>query len=291
MEELNQVQTNSESVDNSDINTDGFLDDWDDSTPADSSSAEELSDSSSDIDANQNVNEEEEQETVTQNETVPPFLTVKFNKEEKGLTQEETIAYAQKGMNYDHMKEKYDSINDSYNSLFNRLNTLAQQNGLDVDQYMDGLAQTQANFRIAQEVEALKLKYPNAEEEALTEMATLMVNDRNKQSALEAQNKQKESQQARANEIGRQLDIFTSRYPDVDPHELGSDVYNLMANGYTMLEAYETVQAQIRAEADKQKEIQEKADRLNQSNKKKSIGNTANVQTADSDPFLAGWNS
>lgn len=63
-----------------------------------------------------------------------PFINIKYNKEEKGLTREETIALAQKGMNYDKMVAKLDTFqNDPRLSIVDKL---AQRQGMDTDSYL-----------------------------------------------------------------------------------------------------------------------------------------------------------
>ncbi len=45
-------------------------------------------------------------ETSMINENMEPFLTVKYNKQEKNLSQDEAREYAQKGMNYDKISDR-----------------------------------------------------------------------------------------------------------------------------------------------------------------------------------------
>ncbi len=45
-------------------------------------------------------------ETSTAQESASPFLTVKYNKQEKNLSQEEARQFAQKGMNYDKISSR-----------------------------------------------------------------------------------------------------------------------------------------------------------------------------------------
>ena len=58
-----------------------------------------------------------------------PFMEITYNKEKKGLSREEAIAYAQKGMNYDHMVDKYNRINAP-------LEELARMNNMNVDDFI-----------------------------------------------------------------------------------------------------------------------------------------------------------
>lgn len=87
-------------------------------------------------------NEEVENETPTVPEAPTSFLNVKFNGEEKSLSQEEAIALAQKGMNYDTIHSKYEEMKNN-SSKFDKANhvleSFAKRSGLSVEQYLDSL--------------------------------------------------------------------------------------------------------------------------------------------------------
>ncbi len=232
----------------------------------------------------------EEPEETKETEQTQPFLTVKFNKEPRNLSQEEAIEYAQKGLNYDKIYESYSAMKH-YEPLMNELSRLASMNNMSEEDYIANLANIQTDFEIEQEMETLKSRYPDSNEEALKELATLQINERRNTAAENANTARKQTADARKQEIGRQLDIFSKRYPDLSPQNLDAKVYDLMKDGYTMLEAYETVEAERRDLAEKEKESQEKISRKNEENKKKSMGNTTNVGSIETDAFLEGWNS
>jgi len=245
---------------------------------------------SSEDDQDSEHTEEEESSEDTQKEQNAPFLTVKFNKESRNLSQQEAVEYAQKGLNYDKIYESYSAMKH-YEPSFNELSRLAQINNMSIEDYVANLANVQREVEIEQEMEALKGKYPNSEENVLKELATLQVNERRTAAADKMKSAKQQDADSRKQEIGRQLDIFTTRYPDLNPQSLDSKVYDLMKDGYTLLEAYETVEAEKRSIAVKEKESQEKISRKNEENKKKSMGNTTNVGSIETDAFLDGWNS
>jgi hypothetical protein len=60
------------------------------------------------------------------NEAGEPFLTVRYNKQEKPLSREEAAVYAQKGMNYDKVSEKLKAA-DSTLKTMGELKTLAAE--------------------------------------------------------------------------------------------------------------------------------------------------------------------
>ena len=272
MDELNQVQDTA-------VESDEFFSD-------DTTEAEGLFDEPETQDKPvEDAETVQESEDVTNDEAaVTPFLTVTYNKEQKGLSQDEAIEYAQKGMNYDKLHGQYESLKQM-EPLLNELNRLAELNGMSTEDYLRNLNDVQKTFEISQELEALKQKYPNSSEEALSELASLQVNERAKQ---KEQNKQ-ESVDARKQEIGRQLDIFSQRHPDVDPAKLDSGVYELMKQGYTLLEAYESVNAERREAEEKARISEEKINKKNEENRRKSLGNTSSLGKVEHDDFLSGF--
>lgn len=210
--------------------------------------------------------EEEVTETDSQ-----PFLEVKYNKEAKHLTREEAIELSQKGLNYDKLHEKHNALNT-------RLEAIAKANGLDIESFLNSLDEMQREVSINNKVQELKQQYPNSDEQLLKELAEKELNIPKPQPQ---ENK----------ELKRQLEIFNRKYPDVDASKLDQEVYDLMEEGYTLLEAYREVQdikdAQAKAELQKQEEVRKK----NEANAKKSLGSTQSIGEVESDAFLIGLNS
>lgn len=283
---LNQEQTTALS-ENPAEEEEGFFDDYteDDAIPASSEDDQTLD--SEDSEPDEGTQGSEETQENAQN---TPFLTVKFNKESRGLSQEEAIEYAQKGLNYDKIYEGYTSLKEG-EPLLAELRRLATINNMSPDDYLANLANVQNEIAIDQEVETLKAKYPNSDENALRELAEKTVNERHAAVSNNELKKQQQEADLRKQEIGRQLDIFHQRYPDVDPQKLDQKVYELMQNGYTLTEAYDANEADKRAAVEKEKISQEKISKKNEENKKKNMGNMTNVGSNEYDAFLDGYNS
>ena len=223
----------------------------------------------------------EEEDALEQSE--PDFLKIKFNHEEVGITREEAIELAQKGKNYDALNEKYNRL--ANDPTLQELNRLAQLNGMSVNDYLKGLADVQNRTAFNNAFNELKAQYPNADDALLEELAQSRLN-----AISQAQTNQvKQAEASRKAEIGRQLDIFTKRYPNVNPQSLDQRVYRLMAENYTLLEAYETIMSQDRAASQKAQESQAKKQKQHMENKQKSMGNTSNQEGEDlSDSALFG---
>jgi len=215
---------------------------------------------------------EAEAEETTEAEAEEPFLTVRYDKEDKNLSKDEAVTYAQKGMNYDRMYGKYQELND-------RLTALAEMNGMDVNGYLDSLNTAQTNYAISKEVQELKEQYPNADQELLKELATKNVNERMAHQQTAKQEEETSHEESQREALEKQMDIFRAVHPDVRADNLDDKVYELMGQGYTLLEAYTVVYQP------KQDVIQTK----NEANKKKSLGNVSTSDNISTDDFLSGF--
>lgn len=223
--------------------------------------------------------EEETTETPVQDE---PFLNIRFNHEDKALTREEAVTMAQKGMNYD-------NLNTKYNQLNGEIERLAQMNGMNVTDYLKSLNDMQTNFAINKEMQELKQQYPNTDEALLKEIATKRVADK-QQNQLTNETKLKEQEaEARRNEIERQVNVFQRKYPNVNPQTLDQRVYDLMGEGYTMLEAYNEYREEIAHAQAIEQQKKENVKKANENNSKKGLGNVGNVGNVDNDDFLNGF--
>ena len=151
MEELNQVQ---------DSQAEGLFDDLvEDNEVFGDTETEE-------IEATEQTSEEADKQPVSQQ----PFLRIRYNKEDVDLTQDEAIALAQKGKNWE-------KLNQRYTELTSEIDELARLNGMDRDSYLQSLGRVQTSILAKKELEALKQKYPNSDEALLEDMANRIAQD------------------------------------------------------------------------------------------------------------------
>lgn len=258
---------------------------------------EGLFDDLTEEDLTEYTNEEEtSEESIEETETAPQetpsesFLTVKYDKQDRGLTKEEAVAYAQKGMNYDRLNEHYAQLNDRFNTMNDRISKLAKQAGLEPDVYLARLEDAQNNFEVTKRMNDLKATYPEANEGLLKQLAEGQIEKERAIRQAEQQKTLQQSAQAQRGELERQVEHFKELYPDVAIQDIAKneDVLDLMRNGYTLLEAYQVTQAKIaKANAEANAKKQEIID-MNNANKSRSYGNTNNAGDIEADPFLAG---
>lgn len=268
MDELNQVQNGDELII---ADTENLFDDFEatEDTPTEEA-------------------QEESSETVdTPVEPENPFsLRVKYNGEEQDLSEEDARTYAQKGMNYDHLKEKYDS-------LYERVNRLASLNDMNVDDYMGRLDDTQMDFMVNKEFRKLKEDHPNDSDELLQEIAQRRVEENLNRQIQKIEEQEQGEADARQAQVERDVELFFEEYPEFrnqGPEVLDPKVFDyIREKGYTLLEAYNKWAREQENLNKPELEAKEKVSRLNEENKKKSLGNTTNAGHIDRDDFLNGF--
>jgi len=220
---------------------------------------------------------EESSETPEVAET-PWELDVKFNGEERTLNKDEARVLAQKGMNYDRFYEP--------------LERLARANNMSVGDYMKQLESTQSQYELEQEMENLRNdpKYENVSDEVLEEIAQNRVKDFNGQREQYFQEQTQKQNDLEQQRVQREVDMFLEEYPefkDKDPNTLDPKVYDFVRQGYTLLEAYNKFQRLNTAKS--QAESKAKVNELNETNKRKALGNTTNAGSSQEDAFLSGF--
>lgn len=207
-------------------------------------------------------------------------LKVKYNGEDKDLTEDEARSYVQKGMNYD--------------KFYQPLERLARLNNMSVDGFIHQLNDTQFNYEVSREVDRMKEdpKYQGVSEEILEEIANSRVTE-----SMDLRDKNYEEQKkgeadAQQERVQREIDMFMDEYPefrDKGPDSLDPKVFEYTRKGYTLLEAYNKWQ---REEAERNRPMEEakaKVSKLNEDNRRKSLGNTTNAGSVETDDFLSGF--
>ena len=269
-EELNQVQE-TEVLENGNDDENLF-----DDIPEETTEGDEETNEINDESVTDETDSTDESTTEETSET--PFgLKIKYNGEEMNLDEEQARTLAQKGMNYDRFYEP--------------IERLARLNNMSVGDYLNRLNETQFQYEVSKEIDNLRNdpKYDNVSDEVLEEIATNRVNENislRDQNYEDTQREQADAQQAR---VQRDIDLFFQEYPEFKnkgPEALDSKVFDYVKQGYTLLEAYNKWS---REQVNPQALAKEKANKLNEENKKKSLGNTTNAGSVESDDFLNGF--
>lgn len=254
----------------------GFFDDYE---PTSEEPAEETQEEVTEEETPDSTETETEPETTEEGEQATPFeLKVKFNGDEMVLNEEDARTLAQKGMNYDRFYEP--------------LERLARMNGMSVGDYINQLNNTQVEYEVEKEKDSLRedARYENLSDEILDEIARSRVEKNIGQRDRDYADQTKQQADAAQEQVQREVDHFLEEYPeyrDKGPESLDPKVFEFVKQGYTLLEAYNKFQ-RMNVQNSKA-EAKAKTSKLNEENKKKSIGNTTNAGSSDSDPFLNGF--
>jgi hypothetical protein len=204
-------------------------------------------------------------------ETTQPKIKVKYNKEEKELTYEEAVTYAQKGMNYDHV---YGELQDLRNDEALKIaDDLAKQYGIS---RVDLLKKWKAD------VEATAVQ-EYAEEKGMTpEAAREVLEARQIKEARKAEKKQQEEAEARQKIIDAQEEEFHKAFPDVKNNEVPEEVLADWANGIPLLKAYK---AYLTSDYEARLKKMEEEKAVKQANEENAASSMGSVEGNPSAPF------
>jgi hypothetical protein len=210
-----------------------------------------------------------------------PFLKVKYNGEEMTLDEARARELAQKGLNYDKVQERLQSLESDPRLSF--VEQLAQQHGMDVNQYLEAVKQQQEQQRLEE------LLQNNIPEEYAKEIL-----DNRKFREQFSQQQEEQAKQAKAdaefNDFFAHFQATEGRAFDANKDQIPPSVWEATQNGVPLKTAYMEHQFT-------QMQQQIKTLRQNELNAKKapvgSVTRNGSVQTAadEDDPFLQGFNS
>ena len=201
----------------------------------------------------------------------PQLVPLKYNGETKEMPLDEVITLAQKGMNYDKVATERDSLRNS--TEIKALRELAQANGLSVSDLLKNLQEANDNQHKAKIFNELKVKYPEATDDLLTQLTESEFSKRTEQRKVELQEiaaKETKSKQQ------QQITSFLEKYPELDPKEvITDDIMNRVKNGATLIEAYQ--EQQLMAMQTEITELRKQIE-ANKQNEKNRKGTSASLQ-------------
>ena len=197
---------------------------------------------------------------------------------EEELTLEQMTEYAQKGRDYDHVREERDGMRTKYAEADRQLEflkKLADRAGVSVDEQID---LTEAMWLIDEEA---------AKGNDLSESEALLRVQRNKKSkpAADVPNEQPTEDK----DYSPQIDRFIKAYPEVKSEDITPEMWELCRqNGGDLVSAYQTVTIKELTEEN----VKLKKEAKNTKNEQRSTGamTTAGANTKK-DAFDEGWDS
>lgn len=234
-----------------------------------------------------------EQGSETQEETPGEQYTLKVNKEEKTVTRDEMVQLAQKGLDYDRVKEKLESHQA-------RLSELEQQEAerAGIMEMLQDIA-AGANLSVSDLLTQFRInryKQEGLTEDAAKERVAREDAEKKLKAYEQAQNKRQELEQSSQTRAKREIAEFQRKYPDVS---LSKEVLDQLSadivgdKSMTLTEAYQKWQ---NAEKDKEiRELQEKlaAEQQNKKNRSTSPGSQSDSGSRKNrsgyDDFMAAF--
>lgn len=218
------------------------------------------------------------QETNANTET----FTIKHNGQEVTLTKDELITNAQKGFDYDRIREDRERLRNAREIQF--VEQLARNANMTKEQFIatfeTNMSQQQINQRAQQLMTDMGLEADKAIEIAQIEHE----NNKLKMQQQQAQQVQMSQQQAIQQQqmaFGQLLQMypdFAEKYPSFD--KIPSEFVQAIEGGLTPIAAYQQLLLQ-------EKENQIKMYQQNKTNQQRATGSTASKADTASDPFLA----
>ncbi len=212
----------------------------------------------------------EEDKTANGGDTL---YTLKSPKGEKQCTLEEVMQYANKGLDYDGLKQDRDRLREHDDFL----KSLAETSGLTVDELIDN-----TNARLYKQ----KMK---ADGKEVTDFEALHAVQRERtQRATAAENEAKQSESDKKKTM---IETFVKEFPKVEAKSIPQSVWNKAHETGDLASAYrEHVYAEKDAQIAKL-EAEIKTLKTNKMNKERSTGSQKSFGATGRDSFDDGWNS
>ena len=221
---------------------------------------------------------DEKEDSHSDTEVKEKTFTLRYMKEDKQYSENDTIILAQKGLDYDRVRSERDSLKSelpTFKEYKSFLEELASDSGVSVDQLIE-------NVRASRLVERERKAGNVISETAAKEQIQREKSERDKDNAVKEDEIKPEEAPAKKE---KDLDVatFIKSYPDVKAEEIPESVWIEVRNGADLTSAYTRYE-------NKQLKSRIAAIEQNQKNAERSTGSrktTGNNQTYDD--FDAAW--
>lgn len=222
-----------------------------------------------------------------QPENPPELFPIQYNGREERLTKEQLITMAQKGRDYDHVRQERDQLRqyrERTAQAVDYLEEAARRSGMDLAGYLEAIQRRELVQTGMSEQDAVREIQMRQREEQV----------RKDRAEIEAYNQQKNSaeQQAREreNRVREDITSFLKAYPQVKPSEIPKEVWDRVKGGETLVNAYTMHENEkFRAEMEGYR-AEIAALKQNQSNAQRSPGSLGGSSGAELDEIDRLWN-
>lgn len=267
------------------IESDVLSDDWDeiDLSDAKDEGDEEVSETAEQEEADHSeVSKEAEKPEETETETkaeedADQRFTLKHLGEVKEYNREETLALAQKGLDYDRIRQKLSEKEEAekqHKDILAFVSELAGSKNVSVDEFMlDYRAMVMAQKEQISVDSAKERLQMQAREKALTE----------RENALKEREEAQKSADTKRETVQQDFAAFFKARPGVKAEDIPKEVYQQALDGTPLLTAYTVWEnAKLKAELE--------AERKNKANAEKATGSTSSAgKKPKRDAFDEAW--
>lgn len=220
-----------------------------------------------------------EQSAEEQRADQPQLFTLKYRGEQLQVTQDEMVALAQKGRDYDTVRQERDQLlqyRQEADPALELVRGYAKRNGMTVGDYLDycrrqelmsqGINEQTANAQIAVEKQQAALQRQNAE------------------AAAARRQQEAEADQARQRQEAQRKDFaaFLGAYPGVKTTEIPKEVWEKVAQGDSLVSAYTM-------HRNRQLEAELAAERQNRKNQQRTTGSLSDPAGGDKKDDIDRW--
>lgn len=217
-------------------------------------------------------------------EEAPERFVVKHNGQELELSREELIANAQKGLDYDRIREDREALRNAREIQV--IDRLARQNGMNREEYLQSI---EANLQNAA-IETREAAYleQGIDPAAARRLAEAEVKAEMLETAVKTQEQERQERDSFEAKMKQDIEEFDRLYPDVK--ELPPEVIDeISSTGKTPAIAYGEYLLRQKEKEIMEKEAELERVRQEEKNKNTTPGSVKGNSNAQPDPFTAGF--
>lgn len=229
--------------------------------------------------------QEQQKDQPAQQQEPPKTWKLRHLDQEKEVNEQELTSLAQKGLDYDRIREKYDETKP----LMDLFSQFANKAGMSTKDYIAFLRQEAKKAQGMNEAEAKRAVELEDREAAVSAKEAAEAEKTREQQAAQTEKADAERR--------RQADIleFQKNFPEAakDPKNIPPEVWESVRNGNSLTVSFALWQVkQSKAEAEQAKQ-NAAATQQNERNASRSTGSmkSAGEENKSKDPFLQGWDS
>lgn len=218
-------------------------------------------------------------EQTQQNQGKQQTFKIKHLGEEREVTSDELITLAQKGADYDRIREKYDSMKD-YRQDIEFIDQLVKESGMKKSEYFETVRNAMKENQLQGRISELITQ--GVDENTARYTAELELENRRLESQVKEGESVKEAQQKERQSIYDEIGELTKLYPNLK--EFPPEVMQKMREGMRPAMAYQSYLIE-------QQNIKIKQLEQNKKVKSKSIGSVKSEGATEDDPFLSAFDA